>query len=104
MVWSLLSLSPGVLIPCYARLDESPVLEHRPGGAGKAASKDQIAAAEKIESDRWKTIVDMSNLGAGYKDTCHTYFTVKDQGPFTHIRLNIFPDGGVARLRWVIAK
>jgi len=82
-----------------AWLDESPVLEHRPGGAGKAASKDQIAAAEKIESDRWKTIVDMSSLGAGYKDTCHTYFTVKDQGPFTHIRLNIFPDGGVARLR-----
>jgi allantoicase len=26
---------------------------------------------------------------------------VKDQGPFTHIRLNIFPDGGVARLRYV---
>ena len=33
-----------------------------------------------------------------YEDTCRAYFTVKgSQGPFTHIRLNIFPDGGVAR-------
>ena len=88
----------------HLRLDETPDLEHRSGGAGKAASKAQFAAADKIESDRWKTIVDLSSLGAGYKDTCCTYFTVKDQGPFTHIRLNIFPDGGVARLRWVIAE
>jgi len=41
----------------------------------------------------------MSQLGAGYKDTCKTYFTVKYQEPITHLRLNIFPDGGVARLR-----
>ena len=26
-------------------------------------------------------------------------FAVKGEGPFTHVRLNIFPDGGVARLR-----
>ena len=33
-----------------------------------------------------------------YEDTCRSYFTVTgSQGPFTHIRLNIFPDGGVAR-------
>ena len=33
-----------------------------------------------------------------YEDTCRSYFTVKGiRGPLTHIRLNIFPDGGVAR-------
>ena len=33
-----------------------------------------------------------------YEDTCRSYFTVEgSRGPFTHIRLNIFPDGGVAR-------
>ena len=83
------------------RLDEPPVLEPRQGGAGKAASKAQFAAADKIGSEKWKTIVEMSALGAGYKDTCKSYLVVKYQGPFTHIRLNIFPDGGVARLRYV---
>jgi len=80
-------------------LDEPPVLEPRQGGAGKAASKAQFTAADELRSDKWKTIVEMSKLGAGYKDTCRTYFEVQDQGPFSHIRLNIFPDGGVARLR-----
>ena len=29
----------------------------------------------------------------------HNYLTVEDDRPWTHVRLNIFPDGGVARLR-----
>ena len=42
----------------------------------------------------------MSPLRPGTADTCHNYFNsgnTKDR--FTHIRLNLFPDGGVARLR-----
>jgi len=80
-------------------LDEEPVLEPRYGEAGQAATKAQLAAVDKLRSDKWETIVEMSSLGAGYKDTCQTFLVVRDQGPFTHIRLNIFPDGGVARLR-----
>jgi allantoicase len=29
----------------------------------------------------------------------HNYFAIADERPWTHLRLNIFPDGGVARLR-----
>ena len=29
----------------------------------------------------------------------HNYFVIADEVPWTHLRLNIFPDGGVARLR-----
>jgi allantoicase len=29
----------------------------------------------------------------------HNYFTLDDDRPWTHVRLNIYPDGGVARLR-----
>jgi len=82
-----------------AWLDEPPALEPRQGGAGRAASTAELGAAARLGSEQWVTIVPMSSLGAGYKDSCHSYFTVKEQGPFTHIRLNIFPDGGVARLR-----
>ena len=83
----------------FDRLDQPLCLEKRHGGAGKAASEAQFTSAEELYSNKWTTIVEMSALGAGYKDTCKSYLVVKDQGPFTHIRLNIFPDGGVARLR-----
>ena len=45
------------------RLYEPTALEPRQGGAGRAASKAQCAAANKIGSDKWKTIVEMSALG-----------------------------------------
>jgi len=82
-----------------AWIDNDLPLKPREGGAGKKANKEQLDAAANINSEKWTTIVEMSSLGAGYKDTCKSYFTAKGKGPFTHIRLNIFPDGGVARMR-----
>jgi allantoicase len=41
----------------------------------------------------------MSELKPGSPETCHNYFNslnIKDR--FTHIRFNLYPDGGVARL------
>ena len=58
----------------------------------------------KLDSDAidpiaigWTTILPKSKLSAD-----HEHFfedEIKNKGPFTHIRLNIFPDGGVSRLR-----
>lgn len=45
----------------------------------------------------WTTVLPKSKLSAD-----HEHFfedEIKNKGPFTHIRLNIFPDGGVSRLR-----
>ncbi|MEZ0071932.1 allantoicase [Planotetraspora sp. GP83] len=47
------------------------------------------------ELDGWVEIVPKSPLSG---DTAHE-FTVDDPRRFTHVRLNVFPDGGVARLR-----
>ena len=52
---------------------------------------------------QWETIVARSELGSGYKDTAKSHFLAASQGPFTHIRLNMFPDGGIARMRRVTA-
>jgi len=52
-------------------------------------SLDELLAAE------WVTIVPPSPLAG---DTPNT-FDVADAGVYTHVRLRIFPDGGVARLR-----
>lgn len=48
---------------------------------------------------KWKPLVGKTRLGAGYSDTCHNYMSVENRELWTHIRLNYYPDGGVARLR-----
>ncbi len=45
----------------------------------------------------WKEILTKSKLKGDTENTFES--EVKDSGPFTHVRLNIFPDGGVSRLR-----
>ncbi len=45
----------------------------------------------------WKPILPQSKLSADHE---HFYEEeITDKGPFTHVRLSIFPDGGVSRLR-----
>ena len=47
------------------------------------------------ESGPWTTILDKVPL----KGDSENVFAVRNGRPWTHVRLNIFPDGGVARLR-----
>jgi allantoicase len=49
----------------------------------------------KLERASWTEVLSPSPLAPGSSNV----FAVKEAGPFTHVRLNIFPDGGVARLR-----
>jgi len=44
---------------------------------------------------RWTELLRKSPL----EGNCDNLFAVDDERPWTHVRLNIFPDGGVARLR-----
>ncbi|MGR2920165.1 allantoicase [Acinetobacter guillouiae] len=43
----------------------------------------------------WQPILDNSVLGPSQ----HHIFDIKNSAVFTHVRLNIFPDGGIARFR-----
>jgi allantoicase len=47
------------------------------------------------EGAPWTRILDESTLAP----SSHNLFAVADERPWTHLRLNIHPDGGVARLR-----
>jgi len=44
---------------------------------------------------KWITILNKKTT----KPNSHHFFNIKNKSVFTHIKLNIFPDGGVARLR-----
>lgn len=61
-----------------------------------------IPHANEIEFDlsrlnnvEWKEILPKSPLEPG----SHNYYEIADRDVYTHARLNIFPDGGVARLK-----
>ncbi|MCG8416750.1 MAG: allantoicase [Proteobacteria bacterium] len=47
--------------------------------------------------DAWKPIVPQTKLQAHHRHFFRD--TLADRGPFSHVRMTIFPDGGVSRLR-----
>ena len=51
--------------------------------------------SNKIKQFKWKSIL----LKKKTKANSHHFFYIKNKKIFTHIKFNIFPDGGVARLR-----
>lgn len=55
------------------------------------------AAPGSVPEGPWQTIVGETKLMGHHQHELVT--ELKAKGPFTHVRMNIFPDGGVARLR-----
>jgi allantoicase len=51
--------------------------------------------SNKINQIKWQPLLSKKKT----KANSHHYFTVNSDKVFTHIKFNIFPDGGVARLR-----
>jgi len=49
----------------------------------------------RLDRAPWQVVLPPSRLAPGSANL----FALRGAGPFTHVRLNIFPDGGVARLR-----
>ncbi|XP_029451667.1 probable allantoicase isoform X2 [Rhinatrema bivittatum] len=79
--------------------EDLPELPSRGERMGTAASDQEFESVTKLKSDTWMTLVPMRELKAGYLDTSHNYFSVQSKQRWTHIRLNIYPDGGIARLK-----
>ncbi len=59
---------------------------------------EETREAVEAASANWDMLMEQQKLSA---DAVHEFDpdVVADRGPVTHIRLNIFPDGGVSRLR-----
>ena len=54
-----------------------------------------LEQGDPTESTEWHSLVDSHKV----RPHNHNYFELNDNNSWTHLRLNIFPDGGVARLR-----
>jgi allantoicase len=69
---------------------------HFTGNYPKAASLDGCrCAGDPTEKAGWTPLVAAQNLGGN----AHHFIAVADQRVWSHVRLNIYPDGGMARLR-----
>ena len=65
--------------------------------APNAKITDLVSVGAYSRDAEWTTILDETKLSASHR---HFYRDeVKTRGPFTHVKLDIFPDGGVSRLR-----
>src|SRR6185503_851395 len=61
----------------------------------EACSIEQTLDLEALQKAAWEPLVPRSAL----KGDARNGFAIHDGRRWTHVRLNIFPDGGVARLR-----
>jgi allantoicase len=55
-----------------------------------------VLTAENIDGFDWEGILSKQKLQA---DQEHHYDEIPNKNSFTHVRLNIFPDGGISRMR-----
>lgn len=55
-------------------------------------------AAENLPGVQWDTIIPEAKMSP-HKRHFFTERQMEHKGPFTHVRLNMFPDGGISRLR-----
>lgn len=65
-------------------------------GADVGRGLDNLTAAVVSSAMFWPELLGPQKLSA---DHIHTFDSVNRLGPITHIRLNIFPDGGISRVR-----
>eukprot|EP00904_Undaria_pinnatifida_P010622 jgi/Undpi1/6690/HiC_scaffold_20.g09169.m1 len=67
---------------------------------GLAANEEQLEKAARLGSEKWDEVIGMTPLQPGYEEGRRHYFAIEGATrKYTHLRLNIFPDGGIARLR-----
>ncbi|XP_044147677.1 probable allantoicase [Bufo gargarizans] len=82
-----------------ACLQEKILLPPRGDRIGSAATEEDFKAVDRLHSEKWEYLLKMTELTPGYVESCHSYFHVTSKERWTHIRLNIYPDGGIARFK-----
>lgn len=83
---------------CYSADGMAP--GRKPYVPGRAPSNRDFDKIGRLKSNEWTTIVPMTDLQPGYDKTRFTYVhNTEFPDKYTHLRLNLHPDGGIARFR-----
>ena len=76
-------------------IDTNHFLGNHPPFASIDACYIEPGSDSDIENATWSEVLSKSSLKAGSQN----FFVIKNENVYTHLRLNIYPDGGVARLK-----
>ncbi len=76
-------------------IDTNHFLGNHPPHASIDACNTEQGLNVDLEKNKWIEILAKSPLKAGSQN----FYEIKDKNIYTHLRLNIYPDGGVARLK-----
>jgi allantoicase len=96
--WAIVKLATRAALH-RAEVDTSHFKGNAPGSCSIEACDAAGATADELATESfggWRAVLPQTPLRP---HTRHLFDELAAAGPFTHARLNIFPDGGVARLR-----
>ena len=94
--WVVMALGHSGIVKTI-QIDTTHFKGNYPDRAEVLAAKVDSMENIKDESEHWSILLPSTKLEA---DRMHLYRDeLKDMGPISHIRLNIYPDGGISRLR-----
>ena len=95
--WVVLALGHAGLVE-EIEIDTAHFKGNYPDRARLQAGRPTAQALADLEraSEGWPELLPASKLGP---DEVHKFRGLPSTGPVTHVRLSIFPDGGVSRLR-----
>lgn len=82
----------------YSYVDEM-LIPSRCSKIGSACTEEELLQMDKLQTETWEEIVPITQLQPGYEETRKSHIPVTSEKVVTHIRLNYFPDGGVARFK-----
>ena len=95
--WCVIALSAPA-VPLRCELDTAHFKGNYPDRFSLHGARLEGKAVEALErSDQWSVLLPEQKLGMDHQ---HFYQSeLLDIGPITHVRLNLYPDGGVSRFR-----
>jgi allantoicase len=94
------SLSSSTEISSLLQLrDETKASRPDDGTMGTCASEKEWNLVNQLHSNTWSELVALTPLAAGYEETRRTVFVINSNEVTTHLRINMGPDGGIARVR-----
>jgi allantoicase len=95
--WAIVRLGhPGVI--SKIEIDTNHYKGNYPDRASLEGCFAPSVIADNLPGMPWETIVPETKMSANKRH----FFSAKElqaTGPFSHVRLNMFPDGGISRLR-----
>jgi allantoicase len=95
--WVILKLGvPGIVR--QIEVDTAHFKGNFPDGCSIDACRTEVSTADALTAPahRWQQLLPQTKLKANHR---HIFIKLNKLGPATHVRLNIYPDGGVSRLR-----